>query len=304
MKLKIILIFIGMVFMIGCKSEVEQSENKTVASYYTPKLNPDRENINVSILLDLSDRIDSEKYPNPTMDYYLRDAGYIRSIAEAFEIHVRSKRSNLINDKIKLFIDPEPTKKGLDKRLDLLRINFDRNNAKREAILQTSIKYDSISKLIYEDAIADNNYVGSDIWGFIKNRAKDYCIEKGKRNILVILTDGYIYHKDNLRLEDGKSSYLTQQLIKKFGLNNGDWRESMNSKDYSFIVPEINLSDIEILVLGINSHEIRPYGDDIITEYWKDWLSALNVGKFAIKQTGLPVNLDKTIKEFILDEKL
>ena len=51
-----------------------------------------KSNINISLLLDLSDRIDSSLYPNPSMEYYKRDLGYITSVANAFEFHVKKKK--------------------------------------------------------------------------------------------------------------------------------------------------------------------------------------------------------------------
>jgi hypothetical protein len=46
------------------------------------------QNLNISFLLDLSDRIDPKKNP----DFYQRDLGYIKSIETAFVNHVKGKR--------------------------------------------------------------------------------------------------------------------------------------------------------------------------------------------------------------------
>ena len=39
-------------------------------------------NLNISVLLDLSDRIDTIKYSNPSMEFYQRDLGYLKSVAK------------------------------------------------------------------------------------------------------------------------------------------------------------------------------------------------------------------------------
>ena len=300
-KVYVISLAIGLMFF-SCKSEPGETETGIVPNYETRKLNSIRKNINLSVLLDLSDRINPEKFPNPAMEYYMRDVGYLTSIAQAFEMHVRSKKSATINDKLQLFIDPEPTDIELNQKLEMLRTHFTRDNAKRNSILKTSLKYDSIAHLIYQKAIDDDHYVGSDTWGFIKNRVEDYCIESEKRNMLIILTDGYIFHKDNKRLEGNKTSYLIPQLINELDLNKSDWKTKYETKNYGFIVPEVDLSNLEVLVVGINGQQNKPYGEDILFKYWKDWLTAMNVKDIQIKLSGLPVNLDAVIKDFILNE--
>ena len=67
--------------------------------------------------------------------------------------------------------------------------------------------YDSITDLysknlenIYQETIETSAWEGSDIWRFFKDDVKDFCIEKDTtyRNILIILTDGYLYHKQSV----------------------------------------------------------------------------------------------------------
>ncbi|MGC1630576.1 MAG: hypothetical protein WA749_00550, partial [Gelidibacter sp.] len=240
------------------------------------KLSVNRPNLNISILLDLSDRIDPKKYPNPAMEFYQRDLGYINSVANSFEWHLRNKRSIKINDHIQLFIDPEPSDSDLNKKMRALNLNFTRANATKENILKTSVIYDSITKQIYQSAIADNNYIGSDIWRFFKNNVKDYCIEEGHRNILVVLTDGYLYHKDNKIKESNSTTYLRPQDIRYFKLNTSNWKDKLEQGNYGFIVPRTDLENLEVLVLGINPDTKNPYEQDVITLYWENWLSAMN----------------------------
>jgi len=224
-SLKLSLTIISLV-VLSCKKDVSGIiPEYSSGDYPMIKLSSDRPNLNVSILLDLSDRINPEKYPDNAMDFYLRDIGYIKSVTQAFEIHLRNKQSIKINDHIRLFLDPEPSDKSLNDKIKKLKISFNRDNATRDYIMQTSKKYDSIVGLIYETAITDNNYVGSDTWRFFKNKIKDYCIENEYRNILIVLTDGYIYHKDTKMKEKKRTTYLTPQDIRSFKLINKDWEE-------------------------------------------------------------------------------
>ncbi|WP_299117108.1 hypothetical protein [uncultured Winogradskyella sp.] len=281
----------------------EETKSKSITvEEETIKLSPNRPNLNISILIDLSDRINPKKYPNPAMEYFERDLGYIHSIAKSFEWHVRNKRSIKINDHIQLYIDPEPSDSNLNEKINSLNITFTKNNAKREVIMKTSALYDSISKQIYRSAIEDNNYVGSDIWGFFKTKVEDFCLQDEHRNILVILTDGYLYHKDAKLKEDNLTSYLTPQDIRNFKLNKPDWKDKIQDLDFGFISTKSNLKELEVLVLGINPDPKNPYEQDVIFQYWKDWLTKMNVKDFEIKTAILPANMDKIIKDYILKE--
>jgi hypothetical protein len=286
----------------SCKKDKEEIVNQTPDDYTSIKLSSNRPNLNISILLDLSDRINPEKYPNSAMDFYLRDIGYIKSITQNFEIHLRNKKSIKINDNIKLFLDPEPSDRNLNEKISNLKMTYTRSNATRDLILNTSKRYDSISRLIYESAIKDDHYVGSDTWKFIKTKAKDYCIEEDHRNILVILSDGYIFHKDNKIREENLTTYLRPQDIREFKLNNGKWKDRMENKGFGFIPATDNLQELEILVLGINADKKNPYEEDVIRAYWSDWFDKMKVENYDIKTADLPSDMDKIIREFILKE--
>lgn len=281
-----------------CKEDSKNEE--FIHDHEFPNLSANRENLNISVLLDLSDRINPEKYPSPAMEFYLRDVGYLKSIAESFESHIMNKRMIKIDDKIQVFIDPEPSDKTINQKLEALKISFDKSNVSKEGILTTCKKYDSISTLIYEAAIKDDHYVGSDTWRFFKNKVNDYCIEDGYRNILVVLTDGYIYHKDAKIKEGNKTTYLTPQEVRDFGFNKPGWRDKFDHQDFGFVIANKNLDNLEVLVLGINPDVKNPYEEDVIRRYWAKWLTDMKVEDFEIKQADLPSNMRKVIKDFIL----
>jgi hypothetical protein len=66
-------------------------------------------NLNVSILIDLSDRIDPEKNANPTMEYFQRDTEYIKAIDKGFLDHIKSKKVIQLDDQMQVFFNPEPS---------------------------------------------------------------------------------------------------------------------------------------------------------------------------------------------------
>lgn len=260
------------------------------------------ENLNISFLLDLSDRISPTKYPNSAMEYYQRDVAYIKSVSEAFNTHLKGKKVRQMNDKIQLYFDPEPKNPNINSISNGLKYVLNRNNVTLNKLNEIEESYNKKPQKIYDLAIADNKYVGSDTWRFFKTKVQDYCIEDNYRNILVILTDGYIYHEDTKIKEDNLTSYITPRFIRDAKLNNKNWESKITEKQYGFIPVAKDLSNLEILVLGLNPSKTNPYEEEILKKYWSDWFNNMKVGRYQIKSTALPSNMDKIIKDFILNK--
>ena len=296
-NIKLILLLLLAVLTFSCKRDDEPS------TAITSKLKDVSENLNISLLLDLSDRISPTKYPNPTMEYYLRDVGYINSVSEAFTNHVRSKKVMRAHDKIQLFFDPAPFNPEINKISKDLKIVIDKNNTSKELISATKKTYETNPLKIYQLAIKDAKYIGSDTWRFLKSKVNDYCIEDDYRNILVILTDGYVYYKDTQIKEGNLTSYLTPELIWSNHLKAADWSEKMRNRKLGFIKANNDLSNLEILVLGINPNPKNPYEEDVVKAYWSNWFESMKVKRYEIRNTDLPSNMDKVIKDFIENQR-
>ncbi len=286
-----------LILFFSCKEEPKNEEKETVVKSSVS------ENYNISILVDLSDRISLKKNPNPTMEIYERDLGYIKTVSEAFTQHLKSKRMRQIDDKMQLFFNPEPENPEINSISKQLRITVDKDNASKEFLNSINNTYSSKSASIYESAIKDDKYIGSDIWNFFDSKVQDQCIEKDYRNILIILTDGYMFY-EGTQIKDGNlSNYLTPQLIKQNGLNTNDWQKKFEDKKLGFIKIDTDLSNLEVLVLGINPSKNNPYEEKVIKEYWSKWLAGMKIKHFEIKNADLPSNMDKIIKDFILEKE-
>ena len=66
-----------------------------------------------------------------------------------------------------------------------------------------------------------------------------------------------------------------------------------------FIKANEDLSNLEVLVLGINPDSKNPYEEDVIKAYWGKWLQEMKVKRFEIRGAELPSNMEKVIKDFI-----
>jgi hypothetical protein len=297
------ILFLITILFFSCKEDSKEESIKEVIT--NNHVNVDNTstniNLNVSFLLDLSDRISPVKYPNESMEFYLRDVAYIKSVSEAFDTHLRGKKVRQMNDKIQLYFDPEPKNQNINNISSQLKYSIERKTVSLELLDELKNVYATKPIEIYDSAINDDEYIGSDTWRFFKNKIKDYCIEDEFRNILVILTDGYIYHKNTIIKEENRTSYLTPQDIRRFKLNKNNWKEKMEEEGFGFISTRDDLENIEILVLGINPDKKNPYEEDVIMKYWKDWFYKMNVGRFEIKTAVLPADMDNIIKDFILN---
>lgn len=300
MKYRFLILLMNICILFGCQDDKKKESNSTAESETTDsKRQNSTQNLNISFLLDLSDRIDPEKYPNQAMEFYERDASYINSVAEAFRNHLNSRRIRQIDDRIQLFFEPEPSNSNINLISEKLKFNFTRHNISKDLLHKFDESYQTNPREIYELAIKDNNYIGSDTWRFFKTKVNDYCIEEGYRNILIVMTDGYIYHKDTKIKQENKTSYLTPEFIRSVNLNTNNWEEHFDKNSYGYIPLDKDLSNLEVLVLGINPNPKNDYEEEVIRKYWSDWLEGMNVKKYKIMNADLPSNMDKIIKDFI-----
>lgn len=299
--MKNILYILVILLFFSCKDDErndESDKNESIRNNEIVK-STKKENYNISILIDLSDRIDTIKYSNPTMEYYQRDLGYIKSVSEAFSNHVRNKRINIMNDNIQVFFNPNPLNSEINNISKKLKIKVNKISASKDFINTINPTYLTETLKIYTLALKDNKFIGSDIWNFFHKNINDYCIENNHRNILVILTDGYIFYNDNNFKEDNLSTYLTPELIRSYSLNYKNWKETFEAKKIGYLKANDDLSNLEILVLGINPSIKNPYEGKVIKEFWTKWFKEMQVKRFEIKETDLPNNMDKVIKDFI-----
>lgn len=290
MKTKYFLYIFFTLFLLNCKKANPKKEEETKSP-----------NLNISLLLDLSDRIDTVKNSNSTMEYYQRDIRYIKSVENAFINHIKQKKVIQMNDQMQVFFNPEPSNPEINKLSQELKVYFDKNSNK-EKIKIVDNTFSNIPLKIYKSAIDQKEFIGSDIWKFFKNKVKDYCIKDDHRNLLIILTDGYMYHKDSKFTEGNKSSFLTPEFIREKKLNTSDYKELFSKNNLGFIPATQNLDKLEVLVLGINPDKKNPYEEEVINLYWEDWFKNMGVKKYYLKDADLPTNLDAVIQNIIMNK--
>lgn len=310
-----ILIFFSILFVSCTNGTNIQEETSTDNCAPVKKLTGERKNLNLSIFLDLSDRISPTFQPNPAMEYWKRDIGYISSISEAFEVHLRNKKTIFIDDNIKLYLHPLPENiSDIDNIVKSLDKRFTKDNATLDNICSINSDYLNYSKLIYsktldlKEPIAKtgiDDYPGSDIFDFFKSKVKDYCIKDDHRNILFILTDGYMYMKGtNYKTSANKSNYLLSSELSKWGFSANNFQSKIDNDGYAFQAPVTGLDNLEVFVIGIAPN--KSWELDVLNIYWSKWMREMGVKNFQddnwsryLKKADLPSEIDNLIQDFI-----
>jgi hypothetical protein len=256
------------------------------------------DNLNISFLLDLSDRISPAKNPNAAMPYYKRDVEYIKSIEKAFINHVKRKKIIKLNEQMQVFFDPTPQDPSINAISQSLKVKVDKNTTKA-SLSSIDKTFTEIPQKIYLSAIKSKKYFGSDIFNFFQKKVKKYCISDKHRNILVILTDGYMYHIDSKYVSGNQSSYITPGYIKSKKLNTINFESEMDKNKIGFIPATTGLKDLEVIVIGINPSKSNPFEEEVINQFWTDWLKKMGVKTFYLNGAELPSDIDPILQKII-----
>ena len=241
--------------------------------------------LNISVYLDLSDRLTRELTPSQ-MD---RDTSIIDHLVDLFIKHcINSGKIINSTNHFQVFFYPAPNNSQIAQLARGLNVDLAKTDLKQKKVelMQMKERFHNNLSQIYTDAISDKKWVGSDIWGFFSNGEVDkLCIRKGYRNILVILTDGYLYHVGNKIKEGSAYSYVLPQTL--------------TVDNSSLIVKRNGLQNLEVLML-----EVNPYTTDQrnkLIPVLEEWFRGMEVGKFVVSETALPVNTEVYIDSFMED---
>lgn len=299
-------IFSLCVFFYSCNgTEDPSSDASETSSRILPK------QLNINILWDLSDRIDSTKNP-ASPQHYQRDIEIINQFVRVFKKDMDDKGAYSARGKIKVFFTPSPENWEINNIAKNLSKDLSIYQGEGSSIQKKKI-YDEIADdfaknthTIYQLAIKANsfskNWEGSDIWRFFKNDV-DRCIENDTnyRNILVILTDGYLYHKDSKEQLGNRSQYILPSTLAPFR-KNPNWRQLFERKNYGLISTRKDLNNLEILVLEVSPSQENRNDEDYIKAYLTKWFDEMSVQKYKIYNTDLPEHTKKRIETFLAGE--
>ncbi|MDR0725086.1 MAG: hypothetical protein LBF59_03635, partial [Prevotellaceae bacterium] len=254
---------------------------------------PQEKQLNISILLDLSDRINPAKH-HAVPEHYERDIEVVKIVTEYFKKNMERLTAWKAKGKIRIFFSPPPSNPAINTIANILNIDCSGLDNKRRKNV-----YDTITDLfarnlkeIYQQSIRTSTWEGSDIWRFFKNDVKDYCIDKDTsyRNILIVLTDGYIYHRQSVSNNANRYSYLLESNIRQFR-KQADWKNKISTGDFGLISERNDLTNLEVLVLEISAENNNNKIDEDILKYvLEKWFEEMNVSHYEVYNSDLPAN--------------
>lgn len=287
--------------MVACggKNNVSDSNNGTNRNNAgNSKISKKQGQLNISILLDLSDRIS----PKINANAQKNDIENIKTITEFFKSNMTSLGAYNAKGKIRIFFSPPPVSSDINSMVSKLIIDCSKmDNKGRKGV------YDNITELysqnlekIYRQTIATSAWEGSDIWRFFKNDVKDFCIQKDPnyRNILIIFTDGYLYHSQSVINDKNRFSYLTNTNLKQY--RKQDWKQMIERNNFGIKTERNDLNNLEVLVLEIKAESPNNKVDEDIMSYlWKKWFKEMSVSNYEVYSSDLPANTKTRIENFL-----
>lgn len=246
--------------------------------------------LNITMFLDLSDRLVRD---NQIPNQMTIDTEIVSHICEYFHKQTNGKQILSSKNKIKVMFYPAPVDPDIANVAKKLNVDMAtiQGVEKRKTLESLSATFKTTLENIYKKTVDAQAWVGCDIWGFfVDKKVDDLCVCKGARNIIVILTDGYLYHVDNKINEGEAYSYILPQTLS-------------NSKS-SLLVPDSRkstpLDNLEVLMLEINPY--TPAQGTQMKPILENWFKEMGVKKFKLVETDSNVTNTETIIDNFLNE--
>ena len=248
--------------------------------------------LNISIYLDLSDRLKRDLTPSQKD----RDLAIVGHVADYFRAQTVGPKILQSKNNIKVFFYPAPNSSEIATLAEDLCIDITKfNGVEKRVVLdgdanqgKPSLKerFNKTLSAIYDKTLEANNWPGCDIWDFFSNKNVDtQCIRDGFRNILIILTDGYLFDEKH-KVQDGNAySYVTPATLK--------------NPNTSLIVKRTGLENLEVRILEVNPTDINHR--DQLKNVLENWLKGMGVKEesITVSQTDLPSNTQTIVDSFL-----
>lgn len=239
-----------------------------------------KNSMNITVLMDVSDRVTGSV--SPGFSIVQHDADLSRILTESFICFESNKPIALWRDDLRFIMSPIPNGFQNVQKVNNSSLKFDAKSGvtKGGEILQgknvlgqlgeipTEISMDI--KELESNILNESNFHGSDIYSFFAFGEVQNFINPDKRNVLIIITDGYIYHTDSkLRASNGVT-YFTKRTFDGLGLNLNNYKDIL-SKPANQLIPlesDVDLKDLEVYVFGVDSG----WRSKAIEFMWDQWL--------------------------------
>lgn len=241
-------------------------------------------NLNLSIVIDLSDRLTRDNVDPSQM---ANDTAIINYFIDYFIDYSKQQDPIKCKNKFQILFYPTPSDLNINKLSRNLNIDLSKiaKNDKRVELTEMKSRVDETLDVIYNKTLEAKKWEGSDIWDFFSNKQVDkLCIKDGYRNIVAILTDGYLYHVNHKIKEDNSYSYILPQTL----ANNGKLISRRN-----------DLANVEVIILEVNPYN-RNERDQLV-QVLQDWFldMGLDRANLSINETDVENRTETIIDNFL-----
>ncbi len=251
--------------------------------------------LNIIIISDLSDRnlkdkIHLSKYP---MHY---DLMVIKEVIENFKNNV--KKNFFVASKDRICFVYLPENQIVPQVNESLMIDMNSIDIRKRRFQLDKLVADLYSNIreVYINNL-NRKTIGADIWAFFKYDLDKYLINDKKfRNVVLLLTDGYLYFNTEYQKARGRN-----KLGATFMDIVTDRRKGFTDKVTTRILPiGRKFSNVEILMMGVDP--IKEFNNReffILKEIWSEWFESMKIRYFRIlklENSRLSVKLD--VKRF------
>lgn len=254
---------------------------------------------NVIVLLDLSDRI--------TLAGQLdKDQEIIKAVLDVFQDNQRKFGFINSKDRLRVAIAPEPGVTAIAN--DRLIIDMS-TTVKGKKVTQSKGKpafdemreeFEAELSDLYTKA-SENLNTGADIYTwFCTNLPVSYLTNSNEATKVIVLTDGYLYFNKVFEKKKPKGSYMREKEVAA-QRKSEDPEGYYKKKKLALKACSRDLENIEVLFLEIapkfQGESVNEF--DIVSHYWSEWFSAMNVKAEIYPQNHQVSNIKGYIKSFL-----
>lgn len=271
------------VILIGYNACKGNDTNKTTES--TGAEIKEEKPLNISIFLDLSDRI----IRNLTPSQMSRDTAIVGYVIDYFKQQTRGAKILQSKNNLKVFFYPAPNMSEIATLAADLSVDMSempKSVERTETLEGMKQKFQENLSAIYNKTLEIGKYPGCDIWDFFSSKKVDaLCMRDGYRNILIIITDGYLYDENHKVVEGNAFSFISSSTL--------------TNPNSSVIAKRQGLEDLEVRILEVNPLDIN-HRDRLVAVLEK-WLEDMGVKEenITVSETSLPTNTQTIIKSFL-----
>ncbi len=284
----LILIFVIVLFALSC---TENKKNENADEY---------KQLNLTILLDLSDRIVQKNQPTQIE----KDIKSIMAVVQFFKNQIAEKGTYNSNDKIRVLFYPQISDSKIPEIAQNLNIDLEKlsTRSKKQIFTEIDTIFSKNLLQLYRIATTQSVFKGSDLYNFFKYRVEDDCIIKDKntKNILLVYTDGYLFSA-NQQISDSNRYTFIAPRSKHISIfrNNPNWENEFVEGNYGFLSVDKDLSNLKIIMLEFAPIEEYPRDFEILRKYWEKWLTEMKVENVKFLKSDLPSTNNSILEKYL-----